>query len=162
MSCVNIFLEIVLYPTGIACLIMLIMPTHLVYLRIDSIAFEVIKHVIMIIKPTWLVLGVEVNFNWTKFFSVFVVYFVVNWCEYRGRGLLSLFFVSFRYTSYIWRVIKFYLQWQTNLCRCSSADELNGIELAGWLELYTAVSIIMMIRWPICAVATVNHRMDHI
>jgi len=47
--------------------------TQLVYLKIDRIIFLVIKHVLMNIKPTWLVLAVEVNWKCAKLFSVFVV-----------------------------------------------------------------------------------------
>ena len=52
--CVNIILEIVLFLIGIVivCPTLSLMLTQLVYLRIDWIVFGVIKHVIMILKPT--------------------------------------------------------------------------------------------------------------
>ena len=52
MICVNIILEIVLYPgsIGIVCLIMLLMLTQLVYSRIVLIDSGVIKHVYLLIK----------------------------------------------------------------------------------------------------------------
>ena len=58
MICVDDILESVLYLIRIVCLILLLMLTQLVYLTIDWIVFGVIKHVIMIIKPTGPVLGV--------------------------------------------------------------------------------------------------------
>jgi len=49
MICLNIIFEIVFFLFGIFNLIMSSILTQLVYLRIDWIAFGVIKHVIMII-----------------------------------------------------------------------------------------------------------------
>ena len=68
----NIILVIVLYLIGIVCLIMLLMLIQLVYLKIVLIDSGEIKHVYLIIKPTWPERGVEVKCKCTWFFYVFV------------------------------------------------------------------------------------------